>query len=203
MPETSRVLSFSEMLDPADIAPQRIRPLKRVEYHKLIDLGVFEDERVELLAGHLVEMSPQKGPHAAATAELGNRLVRVLHERALVRQQLPIGLSDDSEPEPDIAVVPLGDYWQEHPTTAYLLVEVAQSSSAKDTRLKALLYARANIDEYWIVDVVRHELIVFRQPRVDGYASRQVIGRGDTVAPLKFPDVVLDVGDLVGPDTSR
>lgn len=202
MRKTSRVLPLSTVLDPADIAPQRIRPLKRVEYHTLIELGAFEDERVELLAGQLVEMSPQQGPHAAATSQLGNHLVRVLHGRALVRQQLPIGLSDDTEPEPDIAVVPEGNYWQEHPTSAHLIIEVAQSSYLKDTRLKALLYARANITDYWIIDVVRGEVIVFRQPRPDGYASRQVYGRGDTIAPLKFPDVVLDVGDLVGPEAA-
>ncbi len=104
--------TLDPMLDFTQLPPGRIRPLRRAEYDKLIELGVFEeDEKIELLHGFLVAMSPQGTPHAAVGARLAEVLTRILGDRAHVRCQFPFAASEDSEPEPDIAVVPRADYW--------------------------------------------------------------------------------------------
>src|SRR3954471_14249307 len=90
--------------------PELFRPLKRSEYDRLIELGVFEDERVELIEGVLVKLSPQEAPHASTVQKLTMLLTARLLKRASVRIQLPLALSEVTEPEPDVAVVALGDY---------------------------------------------------------------------------------------------
>src|SRR4051794_15137905 len=92
--------------------PELFRPLKRSEYDRLIGLGVFDDERVELIRGVLVKMSPspQRAPHASTVQRLNELLMQRREGRFTVRIQLPLALSEDTEPEPDVAVVPLGDY---------------------------------------------------------------------------------------------
>ncbi|MES1209742.1 MAG: Uma2 family endonuclease, partial [Pseudomonadota bacterium] len=116
------------------VSSERLRPLRRAEYDWMVDQGFFQDEKVELLEGIIVEMSPE-GPRHAATIE---RLVRLfvlrLADRAGVRSGSPYAASEISEPEPDLAVVPAGDHDLAHPSEAYLLVEVASSSLAKDRR---------------------------------------------------------------------
>jgi Uma2 family endonuclease len=184
------------VLDPAPLYPEKLRPLRRVEYERMVELGLFEDERIELLRGALVAMSPQKGPHANGTARLGESLIVALAGRAHVRQHSPIALSEDSEPGPDIAVVALGDYSKEHPATALLVVEVADSSLRKDRQVKADLYAEAGINEYWILNVVDLVLEVHRDPAGDHYASVTSHGRSATVSMLAFPDVHVRVADL-------
>jgi Uma2 family endonuclease len=191
------MLSCSQMVDLESLAPERIRPLKRVEYEEMVRLGLFEDERIELLAGMLVEMSPQSEAHAYAVQRLTELLVIGLHGLAVVRPQLPMALSDDSEPEPDFIVAPLVDYSHQHPGEAYLIVEVAQSSLRKDRRVKGLLYAAAGVPEYWIVNVVEGVFEVHRDPRPEGYASVTRAGRGESVAPLRFPDVAVRVDDVL------
>jgi Uma2 family endonuclease len=185
------------VLDPGPLFPETVRPLRRVEYERIVDLGLFEDERVELLRGALVAMSPQKGPHANGAARLGEALALALRGRAHVRQHSPLALSDDSEPEPDIAVVAPGDYAKAHPQTALLVAEVADSSLRKDRHVKADLYAEANIPEYWILNVVDGVLEVYRSPTADHYASVSSHDRSSTVTPLAFPDVVVAVADLL------
>jgi Uma2 family endonuclease len=114
------------MISADQLLPETIRPLRRLEYERLVDLGVFgKDERVELLYGTLVSMSPQKPPHAWVLSWLPERLIGALQGRAMVRVQLPLALSEDSEPEPDIAVVPSANYREAHPSRAHLVVEVA------------------------------------------------------------------------------
>ena len=140
------------MFDPDMLAPDAIRRLSRREYDKLVDLGVFEDERIELLRGMLVTMSPQGGPHAAISSWLLQRLVLALGMDYDVRGHCPYAATDDSEPEPDISVSRRVKNLLEHPTRPLLLIEVAESSLKKDTVLKAAIYAEAHAPEYWIVD---------------------------------------------------
>jgi Uma2 family endonuclease len=191
------VLPSYVVVDPRQIHPETIRRISRAEYHRIAELGLFEDERVELLAGLLIEMSPQKSPHAGATAELGEKLTLALAGRAKVRQQLPLALSEDSEPEPDIAVVPMAVYYDEHPTSAYLLAEVADSSLRKDREIKGPLYAAAGIAEYWIVNLVDGVLEVYTDPSPSGYEARETFGRDAEVAPRAFPETTLRVGDFL------
>jgi Uma2 family endonuclease len=184
------------MLRDADLAPDRARPLLRREYDRLVELGVFEDQRIELLGGVLVEMSPQGTAHSAAATMLAQRLIRQLDERAVVRVQMPFAASEVSEPEPDVAVVPCQSYARAHPSEAYLLVEVCDSSAAKDHGLKARLYAAAGVPEYWVVDVSKRRVTVHTEPSPDGYRANRSFGPDERLAPRQFPDVAIRVAEL-------
>src|SRR5882672_8068853 len=123
------------------LEPSDVRPFRRAEYDRLVELGVFEGERVELLDGLIVRISPHGPRHDGTIDLLVEELSRQLGERARVRVQSAFIAGDQSEPEPDIAVVPRADYRVEHPRRAYLLVEIAESSLERDRGAKALLYA--------------------------------------------------------------
>lgn len=181
------------------LSSEPIRPLKRSEYDQLVELGAFEDERVELLYGRIVEMSPQKGPHATAIRRSAKLLARALGDRAEVQVQLPLAASDDSEPEPDLAVIDGVDHVDDHPASAYLVVEVADSSRRKDLVVKAPVYAAMPVPDYWVLDVEREELIVHRDPGQDGYRQISTFARGDQIAMLAFPDVVLPIDEMLPP----
>lgn len=179
-----------------ELPRDQVRRLRRAEYDRLVALGAFGDDRLELLGGLLVWMSPQDPAHAATTAKLGKRLLRELGDRAEVRIRAPLALDDDSEPEPDLAVVAPGDYEDEHPATALLVVEVADSSLRK-ARLKARLYARARVREYWLVNLADDAVEVYSRPRRGAYASSVRHGRGATLRLAAFPDVTLRVEDIL------
>jgi hypothetical protein len=185
------------MVDLQSLAPERIRPIRRDEYDRMVELGLFEDERVELLAGVLVEMSPQGTPHAEVMTRLTRWLIQGLGDRAAVRPQLPFALDDYSEPEPDLAVVPPGDYSDAHPGRALLLIEIADSSLNKDRRIKARSYAAAGVPDYWIVNLVDRIIEVHRGPTAEGFASIVPVGPGQTVSPLHFPELALAVDAIV------
>lgn len=153
------------------VGPDQIRPLRRVEYDQLVALGAFAGERLELLAGALVAISPQHAPHAATIARLTKLLVRRVSEDYDLRFQLPLAIADDSEPEPDAAIVPAGDYQRAHPTTALLVIEVADSSLVRDRR-KAERYGAAGVPECWIVDLAARAVEVYSGPTSGGYTAR-------------------------------
>ena len=146
-------------------------PLTRAEFDELTRRGALDDARVELLYGRIVSMSPQGGPHSFGVTELARVLVPAVGGRGRVRVQMPLAVSEASEPEPDIAVVPPGDYLDEHPATAWLVVEVAESSLDRD-RGKASLYAAAGVAAYWIVNLVEGSFEVYSDPAVGGYRTR-------------------------------
>jgi len=197
VPVRDAMLSFMPMVDLGSLAQERIRPLRRAEYDKLVALGHFEDERIELLAGVLVEMSPQGVAHSHAVRKLTELFVLGLRGRGALSPQLPLALSDDSEPEPDIVVSPPGEYTEDHPSEALLIVEVAESSLRKDRRIKGLLYSAARVPEYWIVNLVDRVVEIHRDPQPEGYATIARVGRGETVAPLRFPDLAIRVDDIL------
>lgn len=176
-----------------------IRPLKRVEYERLAADGCFEDERVELLFGVVVPMSPIDPPHSESTEVIRETLRRKLGDRARVRSQNPFAASDISEPEPDVFVVPNRDYWREHPTRAFLIVEVARSSLLRDRGAKLALYGLAEVDEYWIVNHVDGVVEVYRDRHAGEWRSQSTHGRGDTIAMLAFPDVEVAVSEILPP----
>jgi len=164
----------------------------------MADLGLFEDQRVELLGGVIVEMTTPGTRHSESV----NRVMKAFfvlefQGRARIRVQLPVALDEYSEPQPDLAVVPHADYSHEHPSKSLLLVEIADSSLRKDTRVKATLYAAEGRREYWIVNLVDDVIEVRRDPGPNGYRTMSTHGRGETVAPLEFPDLVLAVDDLL------
>jgi Uma2 family endonuclease len=186
---------------PAEIV-ERQRRITVDEYHRMIDAGILhEDEHVELIDGFLVGMTPQKSPHAYALQELTHRLVRALGDAFAVRPQLPLTLGEKSEPEPDIAVVPTSREWaRAHPTTALLVVEISRGSLRYDRLVKARLYARHGISEYWVVNLADRRIEVHRDPdsTAQSYRTTFSAGPGEPVTPSSIPGVTVDLADLLG-----
>ncbi|MCW6037713.1 Uma2 family endonuclease [Spirulina subsalsa FACHB-351] len=171
------------------------------DYHQMVEMGLLEDRPVELLKGEIVEMSPEGEPHAYFSTEAGDYLTRLLGDRALVRPAKPITLPNHSEPEPDIAIVQrLGrEYLTHHPyaENVFWLIEYANSSLEKDSSLKYRIYAEAGIPEYWLVNLKRRELIVFRHPQGGEYASKMTLTTGE-ITPLAFEEITIPVAVLIG-----
>jgi Uma2 family endonuclease len=182
--------------DASLIEPERLRPLSRREYDRLVELGWFEDEPIELLRGMLVTMSPQKWPHAAAVAFFNEQLVLQLAGRYEVRPQLPFAADDWSEPEPDFAVVRKDADRREHPSEVLLLIEVAHSSLRIDRGIKRTIYAEAGVPEYWIVDMNTATVEVHTSPSNGRYAHVRTLGDGDVLRPTLLPEVSIRVADI-------
>jgi Uma2 family endonuclease len=179
------------------IVLEDIRPLRRVEYDKLVELGMFQDERIELLRGVLVPMSPIGPPHSATINRLNRLLVLALSDRATVSIQNPFAALDDSEPEPDVSVLPLGDYDAAHPGRAELVIEVAESSLSRDRGLKLRIYAENGVPEYWIVNLVERCIEVYTVPSKDGYGTTRSFEPGQSIELTRYPGIVIDVGDVI------
>lgn len=181
-------------------APAGPRPLRWTcaMFHRFGDMGVFEGRRPMLIDGVILEQGPMNPPHAI-TLELVEDVIRTVFGSGWrVRPQLPLVLGHDTDPEPDLAVVAgrprdaVG-----HPTTADLVIEVADSSLTFDTTDKRLLYASAGIREYWVVDVNGRRLLVYRDPLAGDYATQQVFGPVDSLSPLAAPAATVRVADLL------
>jgi Uma2 family endonuclease len=173
------------------------------EYHRMIEVGILnEGDKIELLDGRIVEMSAQTPPHAATTQRSSDYLKQLLAGKAHVRMQLPITLAT-SEPEPDIAVVSVdpGAYGDHHPNPSeiLLLIEISYSTLQIDRREKAPIYARANIAEYWILDVVDREAYIYRNPAPGGYQSEVVLQDNAIIRMLAFPDLEINFSELFLP----
>jgi len=159
----------------------------RLEYERLVDSGGFHPEsRVELVDGEILDMPPQKSRHATAVRLVEDELRVAFGHGHDVRTQLPLAIDDHSEPEPDIAVVTGSprDYRDAHPTTAVLIVEVAESSVEFDRTRKLALYARNGIPEYWILNLTDGVLEVHRDPAGETYASCAVLAASEQITPL-------------------
>jgi Uma2 family endonuclease len=177
-----------------------VRHWTREEYERLVEQGFFHpEERCELVDGVIFEMTPQSSRHATGVRFCLIALQPLYQEGFDIRCQMPLALGFDSEPEPDIAVVPgeAGDYLLSHPITAVLIVEVADSSLLHDRKLKAGLYARAGILEYWLLNLVDLCLEVFRDPQDGGYTSHTVLRAGDLVSPISRPETEIAVASLL------
>jgi Uma2 family endonuclease len=179
----------------------------RAEYDRLIELGIFRPgEHLELLGGHLIVSEPQGSLHATAVGLVEDSLRVCFGSGWVVRGQMPIALDDESEPEPDVAVVPgtRRDYEAAHPARPVLLVEVAESSLAADRGPKAELYARAGIADYWILNLVDRVLEVCRNPvtaavQASGWHYREitVLQPDASIAPLARPGATVKVAALL------
>ncbi len=181
----------------SDILPERPRPFKRAEYERLIAAGVFRDERVELLGGLIVVMSPQRAREASAVSRLGTLLGGAIGDLARVRVELPFAASNDSLPRPDVAVVPNGEYDDAHPETALLIVEVALQSLRKDRLLKAEVYALAGVPEYWIVNLVDGRLERYASPLDGVYTSFATLDRNESVRLDALGGVAVTISDVL------
>lgn len=183
----------------------RTRRWTRDEYYQMADLGWFQDQHVELIDGEIIEMSPQKNQHVVAIALVEEALRIAFGDNHWIRIRFPLHLESDSEPEPDVAVVPgkARDY-QDHPTTALLVVEISDTTLSFDSKRKANLYAGAQIADYWIVNLVDGRLDVYRESIADQtapfghrYAAIKHLNRGESVAPLSCPDSKIAIADLL------
>jgi Uma2 family endonuclease len=171
-------------------------------YLALVEQGILgPDDRVELLEGVIVAMSPQNPRHAAATRRLDAALRDAVGERAVVSVQLPLVTGSFSIPEPDVAVLPgqQSDYDRVHPSRALLVVEVADTSLMQDRLTKAAIYAAANVPEYWLVNLRDNCVEVFRRPDVATatYSERSVSRRGDRITLVAFADASVAVDDVL------
>jgi len=181
-------------------APRRLFTVG--EFYQMADAGIFsEDDRVELLAGEIVEMSPIGSRHASCV----DRLARSLHQQAgsslIVRTQSPVRLDDHSEPQPDIAVIRYREdfYRDAHPGPAdvLLIVEVADTSVDVDRGVKVPLYARAGIPEVWVVDLSDRFVDVYQDPHRDGYRQHRRIGPRDQLTSVSVPALSLPAADVL------
>ena len=187
--------------------PVRTRRWTRAEYDRLIEIGVFRPgDAVELLGGELIVSEPQGSRHYTAVCLVEEALRAAFGSGWVIRSQGPVALDDESEPEPDIAVV-LGsvrDYSGEHPSRPALVVEVSESSLSLDRDYKGGLYARACLEDYWIVNLVDRVLEIYRQPVADAsathgwrYASKVVLGPEASATPLAAPAAAIVVRSLL------
>jgi Uma2 family endonuclease len=179
----------------------------RLEYEKMGEAGVFQPgERVELIDGEILEMAPQKSPHATAVTLVGDALRDAFGAGYHVRIQLPLALDPYSEPEPDVAVI-VGaprDYRESHPTSAVLIVEVADTSLEYDRKHKGSLYARSGLSDYWVLNLLDRCLEVYRDPIPDDaapygwrYRTVQRFGAADVVSPIALSRARVRVQDLL------
>ena len=193
----------------ASMLTQEVKPRQwtSADYYQMADMGLFQDQRVELIEGEIIDMPPQLDKHYWTIMLVSRALERALGEGFVVRQQGPLDLSDRSIPEPDVAVV-AGNLRQlmsqGHPTSALLVVEVSQTTIRFDRTQKASMYARHDIADYWIINLIDQIIEVYRDPVPDAeapygfaYASRQTYRRGQQVALLAKPECSIRVDDCL------
>ncbi|MGV2827414.1 Uma2 family endonuclease [Myxosarcina sp. GI1(2024)] len=170
------------------------------EYHRMIAAGIIGDRAVELLKGEIIEMSPEKPPHAYSSDEAGEYLTKLLGDRAKVRHAKPITLPNNSEPEPDIAIVRRrGREYREHhpyPEDIFWLIEYANTSLEKDLEFKNQIYAEGGIEEYWVVNLKQMQLIVLREPSEGDYATKVTYTTGK-IQPLAFPELSIAIEQII------
>jgi len=169
------------------------------DYHQIVESGVLADKSVELLEGEIISMSPESPLHSSVNYSVADYLRTLLGNLAIVREAHPITL-DNSEPEPDIAVVsaPYTQYISRHPYAQdiYWLVEIANRTLTKDLSEKSVTYARNGIGEYWVIDLVNNKLWLFREPENDSYQVQQELTTG-VINPSAFPEIDVDVERLL------
>lgn len=173
------------------------------EYERMASAGILnEDDRVELLEGEIIAMSPIGSLHAACVNRLNSLLTTAVGRAAVVSVQNPIRLTDFSEPEPDVALLrPRSDFYaQSHPTPAdaLLLIEVADTSLPYDRDTKIPLYARATIPEVWLVDLERETVTQYTRPSGEVYREVNQAGRGRSLASPIIPGLILNVDEILG-----
>lgn len=171
------------------------------QYHQMIETGILTPrDRVELIQGEIVDVSPQKPVHAVLICVLADLLRERLQGNAYVRSQLPITLSD-SEPSPDLAIVrgTARSYITQHPIQEdiFWLIEVSNTTLAFDLGAKAEVYAIAGIPEYWVFNCQENHLHLFREPRSGRYQQERIVSGRENISPIAFPDLILTFEELL------
>jgi Uma2 family endonuclease len=178
----------------------------RKEYQALDDGQFFRDQRVQLIAGEILQESPMNPPHAKSVRKATRALQKICPDGCFVQAQLPLALGLTSEPLPDLAVIrgSIDGFDDDHPTTAVLVVEVSDTTFNSDAYEKANLYASAGIQDYWVIDIAGHRVIVMRNPQPNAgevhghrYDSLMAFDEDKSVSPLAAPDARIRVADLL------
>ncbi|MEB3339981.1 Uma2 family endonuclease [Okeania sp.] len=173
------------------------------EYHQMAESGILtENDRVELIAGEIIKVAPIGIPHAGFVRRLNMIFNNLLRGKVIVDIQNPINLNDDSEPEPDLALL----QWRDdcyvgtlpEPEDILLLIEVADSSIKYDRETKIPLYAKNGISEVWLIDINQQLVEVYRQPQGNSYQNVQQFFRGDILTIEAFNDINLAVDKILG-----
>jgi Uma2 family endonuclease len=188
------------------VAEPKVRLWTRAEYHQMADLGWFDGQRAELVEGEIVVLSPQKFPHNATTDRTVEVLKEILRGQFWVRMQSPMILTDSSEPEPDVSVVPgKREDYHEHPSQASLVIEVSDTTILYDRGKKMKLYAAAGLPEYWIINIQAQEIEIRKRPAGGSgendqarYLELKVYRRGDTIDLGLMPGARVSVDQLLG-----
>jgi Uma2 family endonuclease len=173
------------------------------QYHQMSETGILsENDKVELINGEIIEMSPIGRRHTACVNRLNSVFSQLLGKKVIVAVQNPILLNNLSEPEPDIALLkPRTDFYESghpQPQDIFLLIEVADSSIEYDRDVKIPLYASSGITEVWLVDIYQQVIIVYRYPSENGYRDIQTLSRGEKLSISAFPENNLFVDDILG-----
>jgi Uma2 family endonuclease len=173
------------------------------QYHQMNEAGILtEDDRVELINGEIIEMSPIGRKHSACVNRLNYLFSQLLGKRVIVAVQNPIILDNLSEPQPDISLLkPREDFYESgHPQAqdTFLLIEVADSSFEYDRDIKIPIYAANGILEVWLVDIIQQKIIVYRQPRENGYSEIKTFQRGENLDIFPFPEIKITVDSILG-----
>lgn len=173
------------------------------EYCRLVDAGILnEKDRVELIEGEIIQMSPIGKRHAACVDRAGELFTFAFKRRAIVSIQNPLRLNEYNEPQPDIAVLKRReDYYADRPRTpedTFFVVEVSDTTLPYDMQVKIPIYARAGVAEVWVENLQENRLLICREPDGSSYNKQFVLDRGASIAPLAFPDIPFTVEELLG-----
>ena len=169
------------------------------DYHRMAEVGILmEDDRVELIAGEIVEMSPTGQRHVRTVNRLNQILSLQLGAGAFVSVQNPIRLADNSEPQPDLAVLRGGDGGTANVADVLLVIEVAESSRDYDRKVKLPLYAAAGIPESWLFDLVAEAIERHTEPREGGYRQIALARRDESLTSTVVPGVTFSVDAILG-----
>jgi Uma2 family endonuclease len=169
-------------------------------YHQAIDSGIFDSEAVELLRGEIIILSPERETHAYYNSEVADYLRNLLGNQAKIRDAKPITLPNNSEPQPDIAIVkPLGKEYLIHhpyPENIFWIIEFSQATLSKDLGEKKDIYAEAGIQEYWVVDLKNSQLKIFRD-LVDNHYTSELTLKTGKISPFSFPQISINTEKLI------
>jgi len=173
------------------------------EFYRMAEIGIFtEDDRVELIEGEIIQMTPIGNRHLACVNRLARILITAIKNRAIVSIQNPVRLSNRTEPQPDIVVLKYrsDDYEGKKPSPedVYFMVEVSDSSYEYDRQIKIPLCAINNIPEIWIANLDRRVIEIYRQPSPEGYRQSFIVSPGESISPQSFPEYSFKVSDILG-----
>jgi Uma2 family endonuclease len=178
------------------------------DYYRMLDAGILaEDDRLELIEGEIIQMSPIGNRHAACVDRATELFIVSFNGRATVRVQNPLRLGKYNEPQPDIVVLKRrADYYASKTPTAddtLFVVEVSDTTLRYDTKVKLPIYARTGVAEVWIENLEKDTMLVCRDHAGSNYKTQLTLRRSDSISPLVFPDVIFKVEDLLGAEGRR